>query len=76
MREVFEPSRNWRMGPFRLNPQPFLEDLSKYNPTLPLSHALSSEEVREQVHGTLAAQEEFGSLGEIQNQHQTSSDKG
>ena len=51
---VESPASAWRQGPFRLNTQPHLEQLAQYNPTLPLAHERSSDEVREEVHQRLA----------------------
>lgn len=44
------------MGPFRINPQPYLSSMEAegHNPSLPLSHATSSPEIRAEVHQTLA----------------------
>ena len=56
----FSPPSVWRMAPFRLDPQPYLEELAKYNPTIPLAHAFSSDEVREEVHQTLAENQSGG----------------
>jgi hypothetical protein len=43
------------MGPFRLNPGPFLEKMAQqsHNPPLPLAHVRSSNEVRDMVHETI-----------------------
>jgi len=74
MREAYQPSRNWRMGPFWLNPLPYLQELAGYNPSLPLSHALSSKEVRDQVHENLAASDPLAVA--IQQPQEVEQDRG
>ena len=53
MMEKLAPAAMWRENSFRLNPGPYLERMSRFNPRLPLSAATLPDKLQEDVHDNL-----------------------
>jgi len=51
------PMQVWPRIHFRLNPEKYLIQLDQYNPQLPLSMVLASQEFQQVVHDRLVAEE-------------------
>lgn len=54
------PAAIRRKGPFRLNPGPFLRELGKYNPRLPLGAVELPPELQEAMHDRLLESQRAG----------------